>query len=185
MSKKESTTLSLLMSGFSTNHPMVVIRPRNMANQRLLINYTGTAADNSLTLEQVKQSLGILTRRYGKVEGILTIRDFLLMVVNRSEIENDIKIKVSHTKFSIMFGHGGKRYFVIPSKNSVDPLSFGQHSFNRDAVNSLVAELPRSKLLVTFRTPELMGDSKGISVNQELVIPPAIQSTINNYLKDE
>lgn len=205
MSKKESTTLTLLMSGFSTNHPMVVIRPKNMANQRLLINYTGTAVDNKLTLEQVKQSLGILTRRYGKVEKLLTVRDFLGMVMNRSEIDNDFKIKVSHTKFSIMFGHGGKRYFIIPQKNDLDVLSFGsQHSIPPPQLLSRIDTVrpgvvrPQRPLyngdallfgpeLYTGLNPgpPLTQDFQGTSINQELVIPPAIQSTIDNYLKDE
>lgn len=180
MSKKESTTLSLLMSGFSTNHPMVVIRPRNMANQRLLINYTGTPADNKLTLEQVKQSLGILTRRYGKVEGILTIRDFLLMVVNRSEIENDIKIKVSHTKFNIMFGHGGKRYFVIPQKNDPDVLSFGTHLQPPATVSTITTNKPGAVIRPT-RPPQPLAVLDAVARS----LPPPVLSTINNYLKDE
>lgn len=185
MSKKESTTLSLLMSGFSSMLPMVVIRPKNMANQRLLINYTGTAADNKLTLEQVKQSLGILTRRYGKVEKLLTARDFLGMLMHRSEIDNDFKIKVSHTNFAIMFGYGGKRYFVIPNKNEVDVLSFGTHRPDPEMVSRIEAAMPESQLHISVRTPELHGDFKGKSVNQILVLPPEVQSTINNYLKDE
>jgi hypothetical protein len=152
-----------------------------MANQRLLINYTGNAADNKPTLEQVKQSLGILTRRYGKVERTLTVREFLGMLVGRTEIDNDFKIKVSHTNFHIMFGHGGKRYFVIPPKNEIDYLSFGRLHPDPEMVSRIEVSVPGA---MVSPVRGLSRDFKGISINQELVIPPAVKSTIDKYLKD-